>query len=77
MKKILRKFAFWILDRVKISQEKDDLQVFKEQECVAKGHIWKTYGIKNAENDNLKTNERCFCARCGQRYHQHVYKQNN
>lgn len=83
MKHLLENFAFWLLDKtkgnrhVKSKQQNDDLQILKEQECVAKGHIWKTYGIKDASNDDLTTSERCFCARCGQKYHKHIYKQNN
>lgn len=83
MKKLLQSFAFWILDKtkskdvVKSKHWTDELQILKEQECVAKGHIWKSYGIKDASNDDLTTKERCFCARCGQKYHKHIYKQNN
>lgn len=83
MKHLLENFAFWLLDKVKSKHfvksehEKDDLQILREQKCVAKGHIWKSYGIKNASNDDLTTSERCFCARCGQKYHKHIYKQNN
>lgn len=87
MKKTLFKFALWLANKTKPSldismsdvveenQNKSELQKFKEHECVEKGHIWRSYGIKNSDNDKISTKERCFCARCGQKYHKHIYKQ--
>lgn len=55
-------------------EEKNELQILKEQDCVAKGHIWRSYGIKDASSDNLKTQNRVYCVRCGQKYHKHIYR---
>lgn len=75
MKQLIRKFAFWLLDITNYKPKQDALQIAKEQKCVEEGHIWRSELSKTPNAINLKTKNRIFCVRCGQKYHEHIYKQ--
>lgn len=82
MKKLIKRICFWVLDRLKTKHEDDrhksSLQILLEQECVAKGHIWRSKLTKSKRDvADVKTTHRLFCERCGQRYHTHVYDKFN
>ena len=74
MKRLLRSICFWILDKTK-GKKKNSLmsQILAEQECVVNGHIWKSKLHKNEGPYEVKTKDRVYCVRCGQKYHEHVY----
>lgn len=75
MKRLIRKFAFWLLDLIKHEPEKDEDQTFNEHICVDKGHIWRSeLDKKHQQSINVETKDRTYCVRCGQKYHKHIYK---
>lgn len=75
MKRLIQKFAFWLLDITKNQLIRDELQILKEIKCVEEGHIWRSeFDRKHQQSINTKTRNRVYCVRCGQKYHEHVYK---
>ena len=74
MKRLLRSICFWILDKTKSKKKNSPMsQILAEQECVANGHIWKSKLHKNEGPYEVKTKDRIYCVRCGQKYHKHIY----
>lgn len=74
MRRLLQKLAFWLLDVTKYKPVRDELQTLKEMKCAEKGHIWISDYLKSENADNVPTKDRCYCLRCGQKYHEHIYK---
>lgn len=78
MKRFIRKICFWIL--YKTNSKKNNLpmsQILAELECVISGHTWKSKVHGNKGPYEVKTKDRVYCTRCGQKYHEHTYDKNS
>lgn len=81
MKRLREKTANWLYkladkltDPIRFPLENTDSQKAREHLCVEAGHDWKTTLGKSEKADDATTSKRVYCARCGQRYHQHIYR---